>query len=145
VIQVQNLKKVFGPKFAVDRVSFAGKKGEVLGFLVPNDAGKSTTMRMITGFIPPSEGIVLSANTMEPHRPRRERSGDGGWARWLSPGARCPRARLGFFHVMLSEAKHLCLFPALLEGTEILHFAQIDTGVSRRAFPRTFPDSKFPQ
>jgi ABC-2 type transport system ATP-binding protein len=56
VIQVQNLKKVFGPKVAVDGVSFAVKKGEVLGFLGPNGAGKSTTMRMITGFIPPSEG-----------------------------------------------------------------------------------------
>jgi len=58
VIQVQNLKKVFGPKVAVDGVSFAVKKGEVLGFLGPNGAGKSTTMRMITGFIPPSEGSV---------------------------------------------------------------------------------------
>jgi ABC-2 type transport system ATP-binding protein len=58
VIQVQNLKKVFGPKVAVDGVSFAVEKGEVLGFLGPNGAGKSTTMRMITGFIPPSEGRV---------------------------------------------------------------------------------------
>ena len=58
MIQVQNLKKVFGPKIAVDGVSFAVKKGEVLGFLGPNGAGKSTTMRMITGFIPPSEGSV---------------------------------------------------------------------------------------
>jgi ABC-2 type transport system ATP-binding protein len=58
VIQVQNLRKVFGPKVAVDGVSFAVEKGEVLGFLGPNGAGKSTTMRMITGFIPPSEGSV---------------------------------------------------------------------------------------
>jgi ABC-2 type transport system ATP-binding protein len=58
VIQVENLKKVFGPKVAVDGVSFAVEKGEVLGFLGPNGAGKSTTMRMITGFIPPSEGSV---------------------------------------------------------------------------------------
>jgi ABC-2 type transport system ATP-binding protein len=58
VIQVQNLKKVFGPKVAVDGVSFAVNKGEVLGFLGPNGAGKSTTMRMITGFIPPSQGSV---------------------------------------------------------------------------------------
>lgn len=58
MIQVENLKKIFGPKIAVDGVSFAVKKGEVLGFLGPNGAGKSTTMRMITGFIPPSEGSV---------------------------------------------------------------------------------------
>src|ERR1043166_7359559 len=58
MIKVQNLKKVFGPKVAVDGVSFAVAKGEVLGFLGPNGAGKSTTMRMITGFIPPSGGTV---------------------------------------------------------------------------------------
>jgi ABC-2 type transport system ATP-binding protein len=58
MIQVQNLKKTFGPKVAVDDVSFTVEKGEVLGFLGPNGAGKSTTMRMITGFIPPSDGAV---------------------------------------------------------------------------------------
>jgi len=58
MIQVKNLKKAFGPKVAVDGVSFAVRKGEVLGFLGPNGAGKSTTMRMITGFIPPSDGAV---------------------------------------------------------------------------------------
>jgi ABC-2 type transport system ATP-binding protein len=58
MIRVQNLKKVFGPKVAVDGVSFSVNKGEVLGFLGPNGAGKSTTMRMITGFIPPSDGSV---------------------------------------------------------------------------------------
>jgi len=58
MIRVEGLKKVFGPKVAVDVVSFAVNKGEVLGFLGPNGAGKSTTMRMITGFIPPSDGSV---------------------------------------------------------------------------------------
>ncbi len=59
MIQVERLKKTFGPKRAVDGVSFAVQPGEVLGFLGPNGAGKSTTMRMITGFIPPTEGRVL--------------------------------------------------------------------------------------
>ncbi len=58
MIQVERLKKTFGPKRAVDGVSFAVQQGEVLGFLGPNGAGKSTTMRMITGFIPPTEGRV---------------------------------------------------------------------------------------
>src|SRR5881392_1163300 len=58
MIEVQNLKKTFGPKVAVDGISFSVGKGEVLGFLGPNGAGKSTTMRMITGFIPPSDGTV---------------------------------------------------------------------------------------
>ncbi len=58
MIKVRNLKKAFGPKIAVNGVSFTVEKGEVLGFLGPNGAGKSTTMRMITGFIPPSDGEV---------------------------------------------------------------------------------------
>src|SRR5690242_6116231 len=58
MIKVQNLSKSFGPKKAVNGVSFTVEKGEVLGFLGPNGAGKSTTMRMITGFIPPTEGAV---------------------------------------------------------------------------------------
>jgi ABC-2 type transport system ATP-binding protein len=52
------LVKTFGPKRAVDGVSFTVERGEVLGFLGPNGAGKSTTMRMITGFIPPTEGRI---------------------------------------------------------------------------------------
>ncbi|MDX1952260.1 MAG: ATP-binding cassette domain-containing protein [Verrucomicrobiota bacterium] len=58
MINVENLTKVFGPKVAVQGISFAVKKGEVLGFLGPNGAGKSTSMRMITGFIPPTSGKV---------------------------------------------------------------------------------------
>lgn len=58
MIKVENLTKAFGPKLAVNDVSFAVERGEVLGFLGPNGAGKSTTMRMVTGFIPPTSGRI---------------------------------------------------------------------------------------
>lgn len=58
MIKVENLTKAFGPKLAVNGVSFSVARGEVLGFLGPNGAGKSTTMRMITGFIPPTAGSI---------------------------------------------------------------------------------------
>jgi ABC-2 type transport system ATP-binding protein len=58
VIRIENLVKAFGPKRAVDGISFNVERGEVLGFLGPNGAGKSTTMRMITGFMPATEGRV---------------------------------------------------------------------------------------
>lgn len=58
MIRVENLVKAFGPKLAVNGVSFSVERGEVLGFLGPNGAGKSTTMRMVTGFIPPTAGTV---------------------------------------------------------------------------------------
>src|SRR5277367_6278162 len=66
MIKVENLCKLFGPKVAVDHISFTVERGEVLGFLGPNGAGKSTTMRMITGYIPPSEGkVTVGGHDME--------------------------------------------------------------------------------
>jgi ABC-2 type transport system ATP-binding protein len=58
MINVEMLTKSFGPKLAVDHITFTVNKGEVLGFLGPNGAGKSTSMRMITGYLPPTEGSV---------------------------------------------------------------------------------------
>src|SRR6058998_2439829 len=58
MIKIERLAKAFGPRRAVDDISFTVERGEVLGFLGPNGAGKSTTMRMITGFMPPSAGRV---------------------------------------------------------------------------------------
>lgn len=58
MIEVNHLTKFYGEKLAVDDISFSVGRGEVLGFLGPNAAGKSTTMRMITGFFPPTSGTV---------------------------------------------------------------------------------------
>ncbi|HCN29887.1 MAG TPA: ABC transporter ATP-binding protein [Verrucomicrobiales bacterium] len=58
MIQVQNLRKTFGSKVAVDNVSFTVEKGQVLGFLGPNGAGKSTSMRMVTGYFRPTAGSI---------------------------------------------------------------------------------------
>jgi ABC-2 type transport system ATP-binding protein len=56
MIEVEGLTKVFGGRPVVDGVTFAVRKGEILGFLGPNAAGKTTTMRILTGFIPPTSG-----------------------------------------------------------------------------------------
>ncbi len=58
MIQVQNLTKYYGSQAAIQNVSFNVNKGEVLGFLGPNGAGKTTTMRILTAYMPPSEGNV---------------------------------------------------------------------------------------
>ena len=57
-IKVEQVTKLYGEQKALDNVSFEVKKGEVLGFLGPNGAGKSTMMKIISCFIPPSEGKV---------------------------------------------------------------------------------------
>jgi ABC-2 type transport system ATP-binding protein len=58
MIEVKGLIKTYGPKRAVDGVSFRVNRGDILGFLGPNGAGKSTTMKMITGFISPDAGTA---------------------------------------------------------------------------------------
>jgi len=61
VIQVENLTKYYGPHPAIQDVTFQVKKGEILGFLGPNAAGKTTTMRILTGFMPPTSGTARVA------------------------------------------------------------------------------------
>lgn len=61
MIEVTGLTKKFGDVRVVDDLTFHVEKGEILGFLGPNAAGKTTTMRIITGFIPASRGTVTVA------------------------------------------------------------------------------------
>ncbi len=56
MIEVKGLVKTYGTKRAVDGVTFSVKRGDILGFLGPNGAGESTTMKMITGFLRPDAG-----------------------------------------------------------------------------------------
>ena len=61
MIQVENLTKYYGEYAAIENVSFAVEKGEILGFLGPNAAGKTTTMRILTGFLQPTGGRATVA------------------------------------------------------------------------------------
>lgn len=58
MIEVKNLSKSFGEKKAVDDISFSIGKGEIVGLLGTNGAGKSTTMNMITGYISATSGEI---------------------------------------------------------------------------------------
>jgi ABC-2 type transport system ATP-binding protein len=61
VIEVEHVSKVFGERKAVDDITFKVEKGEVLGFLGPNGAGKTTTMRILTCYMPATEGVARVA------------------------------------------------------------------------------------
>ena len=56
MIKVENVTKRYGNKLAVDDVTFEVRKGEIVGFLGRNGAGKSTTMNIITGYISSTSG-----------------------------------------------------------------------------------------
>ena len=58
-IEVNNLSKLFGSQKALDGISFQAKPGQILGFLGPNGAGTSTTMRIATGYLLPDDGDVI--------------------------------------------------------------------------------------
>ncbi|WP_371688625.1 ATP-binding cassette domain-containing protein [Micromonospora sp. KC207] len=58
MIEVNDLSKRYGEKLAVDSLSFAVRPGVVTGFLGPNGAGMSTTMRVIMGLDRPTSGQV---------------------------------------------------------------------------------------
>ncbi len=61
MIEVDHISKRYGPKEAVKDISFKVQDGEILGFLGPNAAGKTTTMRILTGYIPPTSGTARMA------------------------------------------------------------------------------------
>ena len=71
MISISNLSRSYGSTLAVDNVSFEVTNGEVVGLLGHNGAGKTTVMKMITGFIEPSsgsvevDGLILGENTVD--------------------------------------------------------------------------------
>ena len=62
VLEIHNLTKKFGERIAVNNVSFAIQEGEIFGFLGANGAGKSTTIKMITGLTTITGGDVYIMN-----------------------------------------------------------------------------------
>src|SRR5256886_2868366 len=61
MIQVEHLTKRYGPKTAIDDVTFSVEKGEVVAFLGLNGAGKPTTMRILAGSLPATSGTARVA------------------------------------------------------------------------------------
>ena len=61
MIEVENLTKYYGNIRAIENVTFRVEKGEVVGFLGPNGSGKTTTMRILTCFMPASSGRATVA------------------------------------------------------------------------------------
>ena len=67
-IEAEGLTMRFGDFVAVDSVSFRIRRGEIFGFLGSNGCGKSTTMKMLTGLLPASEGRAwLFGHEVNPH------------------------------------------------------------------------------
>src|SRR5438552_8358835 len=61
VLSVENLSKKYGDTIAVDGISFAVQRNEIVGLLGPNGAGKTTTINMILGVLAPTSGAIRIA------------------------------------------------------------------------------------
>lgn len=69
MIKVEHLTKRYARNVAVNDISFEVEKGQIVGFLGPNGAGKTTTMRVLTCFMPPSDGSAQVAGFDVVQRP----------------------------------------------------------------------------
>lgn len=58
IIKISNLKKVYGDVIGIDDISFSIYKNEMFGFVGPDGAGKTTTIRLLCGLINPTEGTA---------------------------------------------------------------------------------------
>lgn len=62
MIRIENVRRMYGDFCAVDDVSFSIGQGEIVGLLGHNGAGKTTIMKMITGFLEPTSGLITIDN-----------------------------------------------------------------------------------
>src|SRR5580692_11417528 len=67
-IEVQNLRKLYGEKAAVDGLNLTVPRGCFFGFLGPNGAGKTTTIKMLMGLAPPTSGSIALLGLPMPER-----------------------------------------------------------------------------
>ncbi|MBB6170629.1 ABC-2 type transport system ATP-binding protein [Nocardiopsis mwathae] len=109
MIELTNVSKQYGPKLAVDGVSFSAVPGRVTGFLGPNGAGKSSTLRILLGVDRATSGTALIDGQPYPslQQPLRTVGAmlDGASAlperrgidhlRWIAQSNRIPAQRIG--------------------------------------------------
>ena len=58
MVRIENLVKNYGDVKALRSINFTANKGEILGFLGANGAGKSTTLKIVSGYLAPTSGNV---------------------------------------------------------------------------------------
>ena len=101
MIEAHGLSKRYGPKTAVDDVSFTVRPGVVTGFLGPNGAGKSTTMRLAMGLDRPSAGwVTVNGKPYAQHRSPLTEVGALLEAKAVHPG------RSAYQHLRVLAATH---------------------------------------
>ncbi len=74
ILQVRDLTVAYGPKTAVDAISFEIRRGEIFGLLGPNGAGKTSTLSAIEGLVRPRSGTILVDGVDSKRHPSQARA-----------------------------------------------------------------------
>ena len=145
MIEVQNLSKTFpGPKdteeYAVRKVSFEVRAGEVFGLLGPNGAGKTTTLRMLATLLEPSSGKATMNGFDVETQPQQVREQIGFLSGDMGVSARLtPRDTLEFYGKLagMDAARRKARIEELLDALDMESFAtrpgdKLSTGMKQK-------------
>lgn len=129
VLEVKNLRKEYGPKVAIEDVSFNAKRGEVVGLLGPNGAGKSTSIQVLLGLVTPTSGIAnVFGMSIEKERIKiLQRCNFSSAYIWLPDNLKV-RENLNVFASLYQVKNKREKIDNLLEMFEIGHLANTLTG-----------------
>jgi len=107
MIRAEKLTRAFGPRVAVEDVSFHARPGEIIGLLGPNGAGRTTTIRVLAGMIAPTSGEASVVGFDPARKPEKVHERIGLLTE--SPG----------FYERLSAARNLAYFAGFYPGLDV--------------------------
>ncbi len=138
ILQVRDLTVAYGPKRAVDAVSFEIRRGEIFGLLGPNGAGKTSTLSAIEGLLKPQSGTILLDGIDSRRHPNQARARMGVQLQATSFQSELKireivRMYAGLYGVELSEHQIVDGLRAIgLEGEAHKPFKQLSGGQQQR-------------
>ena len=130
ILAVENLRKTYGAKTAVDGVGFTVGAGEIVGLLGPNGAGKTTTINMVLGMLAPDGGSV-SIEGHDVARQRRQALERTNFAAVYAslPGNLTVRQNLRVFGMIYTVPNLTARIEALLDAFDLRRFAETRVGL----------------
>jgi ABC-2 type transport system ATP-binding protein len=138
ILQVRDLTVAYGPKTAVDAVSFEIRRGEIFGLLGPNGAGKTSTLSAIEGLVKPQSGTILLDGIDSMRRPTQAKARMGVQLQATSFQSELKITQIvrlygGLYGVELSEQQIADGLRAIgLEGEANKPFKQLSGGQQQR-------------
>ena len=130
VLAVERLCKTYGGMVAVDRISFAVGRNEIVGLLGPNGAGKTTTINMILGVLEPSGGTIrIDGVDLAAHRSQALDRTNFAAVYAPLPGNLTVAQNLRIFGLMYGVRELAARIDELLEQFDLVRFRDTRCGV----------------